>query len=242
MTAALLQQPRWHAAAQALISGCLDLHGDEPAVALLETVCQALGDELYPAFLRVLAEVGRHGDHAARQVLAAALVHALRSGRLPNGRRGAWGARGGAPGLGGTPGLRTRSLGPLEFLCAWAGQGDEHALEARGFEAAAVPVLALVDAHPAARTLYCDKLLAEAQDPLEGTLSRSTRQAVVALAQAWAAGATPAEACARFLAALPQAPLSLAAAAARARSVATSAPPGWTTSSAWADLPPPTVF
>src|SRR3989442_4921679 len=87
--AALLSEPRWAAAAQALVDGCVDLPGDEDRVALLAAVCEGLGDELYPAFLRLLWTIGLHGDHAARAAVARALVHALRSGRLPSGRRSA---------------------------------------------------------------------------------------------------------------------------------------------------------
>lgn len=92
MASPLLAEPRWAQAAQALVDGCLDLPHDEDRVALLAAVCEGLGDELYPAFLRVLALIGRHGDHAACAAVAGALVHALRTGRLPSGRRGAWGA------------------------------------------------------------------------------------------------------------------------------------------------------
>jgi len=212
MAAALLLEPRWSLAARALISGCVDLPREDDLASLLEAVCRGLGDELYPAFLRVLCEVGRHGDHDARAAVARALVHALRTGRLPSGRRGAWGARAGLAG-----GTRSRSLGPLEFLCAWAGQGqgpDGDTLAAADFEAAAQAVMALVMASEPARHLYCEKLLADAQDPLEGALSRSTRQAMAALAEAWAAGALPAEASARFIAALPRSSGTLASLAA----------------------------
>src|SRR5215471_7647622 len=89
----LLTEPRWDLAAQALVDGCVDLPNDEDRVALLGTVCESLGDELYPAFLRLLWTVGRLGDNAACAAVARALVHALRTGRLPSGRRSAWGAQ-----------------------------------------------------------------------------------------------------------------------------------------------------
>ena len=118
---ALLAEPNWGAAAQALVDGCVDLPDDEDRVALLGAVCHGLGDELYPAFIRVLWMIGQHGDHAAKAAVARALVHALRTGRLPSGRRSAWGAS--------TPAIehaygRTRSLGPIEFVCAWHAQTD----------------------------------------------------------------------------------------------------------------------
>ena len=200
--AALLDEPRWAPAAQALVDGCIDLRDDEDRVALLAAVCEGLGDELYPAFLRVLWTVGRYGDHAACAAVARALVHALRTGRLPSGRRSAWGDS--APATASAAYGRVRSLGPLEYLCAWHAQADPvRALSSAQFHLAARALMDLVAASPDARTLYCEKLLADADDPLPGALTRQTREALRALATAWAAGAAPFEACGRFTQALP---------------------------------------
>jgi LmbE family N-acetylglucosaminyl deacetylase len=200
--AALLDEPRWAPAAQALVDGCIDLHDDEDRVALLAAVCEGLGDELYPAFLRVLWTVGRHGDHAACAAVARALVHALRTGRLPSGRRSAWGE--GASAAPPSAFGRVRSLGPLEYLCAWHAQADPvRALSSAQFHLAARALMDLVDASPDARALYCEKLLADADDPLPGALTRQTREALRALATAWVGGAAPFEACGRFTQALP---------------------------------------
>lgn len=203
MATLLQDEPRWVDAAQALVDGCLDLARDEDRVALLAGVCQRLGDELYPAFLRLLSLISRHGDHPARAAVAQALVHALRTGRLPSGRRGAWGsgAGAGAPAAATTTGGAwggARSLGPIEYLCAWHGQA-EGGLATASFESAARSVMELVDAHPEARALYCGKLLADVDDPLGGALTRQTRQALRAMASAWAAGAAPVDATARFV-------------------------------------------
>lgn len=201
---ALLPEPRWLEAAQALVDGCVDLPDDEGRVALLAAVCSGLGDELYPAFLRVLTTIGAHGDHAAREAVARALVHALRTGRLPSGRRTAWGAS--PAGDAGTAYGRTRSLGPIEYLCAWHAQADAaQALAAEQFELGARAVIELVDASGEARLMYCEKLLADVDDPLSGTLTRQTRDAMRALATAWSQGVSSYEVCARFLAALPAA-------------------------------------
>lgn len=196
----LLAEPRWGLAAQALVDGCIDLANDEDRVALLAAVCEGLGDELYPAFLRVLSLVGQHGDHAARAAVANTLVHALRTGRMPSGRRAAWGAS--------TPGgfASKRSLGPLEYLCAWHAQAEPaQALAAEQFYAAACAVMELVATSREARLLYCEKLLADVDDPISGALTRSTRDALRAMATAWAEGAAAADACVRFLATLPSA-------------------------------------
>jgi len=202
VTTSLAAEPRWAEAAQALVEACIDLPADEDRVALLAAVCEGLGDELYPAFLRVLALIGQHGEHGARAAVALTLVHALRTGRLPSGRRSAWGASASQqvePGY-----RRTRSLGPIEYLCAWHAQADpDQALSAEQFEAAASAVMELVAASREARLLYCEKLIAEADDPISGALTRSTREALRALAAAWAEGAAATDASARFLATLP---------------------------------------
>lgn len=202
-------ETRWALAAQALVEGCLDLDRDDDRVALLAQVCHGLGDELYPAFLRVLWVIGRQGDHAARAAVAEALVHAIRTGRLPSGRRAAWGASGGTSGAFGA----TRSLGPIEYLCAWRAQAEgREALSDAAFESAAESLMELVATSRDARLLYGEKLLADVDDPIAGALTRPTRQALRALATAWLQGAPAREAVQRFVAALPDnGTLSLAA-------------------------------
>lgn len=199
--AALLSEPNWVGAARALVDGCLDLSDDDDRVALLVAVCDGLGDELYPAFIRVLWTIGQHGDHAAKEAVAKALVHALRTGRLPSGRRGAWGASA-APETSAYG--RTRSLGPLEYLCAWHAQADPaRVLSAEQFHLAARVLMDLIGCSREARLLYCEKLLADVGDPIGGALSRATRDALRALATAWHDGASSFDASARFLSALP---------------------------------------
>jgi hypothetical protein len=201
MGTAMLTEPRWASAAQALVDGCVDLPTDEDRVALLIAVCEGLGDDLYPAFLRVLWTVGLHGDHAARAAVARALVHALRTGRLPSGRRSAWGAS--TPAQAHAAYGRTRSLGPLEYLCAWHAQTEPaRALTAAQFDTAARSLLDLIGASREARLLYCEKLLADVDDPIVGAFARHTREAVRALVKAWSEGAAVSDVSARFLCAL----------------------------------------
>src|SRR5205085_6331194 len=167
----------------------------------MAAVCEGLGDELYPAFLRVLWTIGQHGDHAARAAVARALVHALRTGRLPSGRRSAWGAS--APAQAHAAYGRTRSLGPIEYLCAWHAQTEPaRALTAAQFDTAARSLLDLIGASREARLLYCEKLLADVDDPIGGAFARHTREGVRALAKAWSEDATASDVSARFLCAL----------------------------------------
>jgi len=177
MTPELRAEPDWHGAAEVLIEGCAHLPDDEQRVRWMERLALALGDALYPAFLKVLCLVGEQGDAAAQRAVAHALVQALASGRLPAGRQASWGSPSAA--------ASGRPFGPIEYLCAWHAQGGTQALPAAAFDRTARAVLGLVSHSPAAHQLYRAKLLADADDPLDGSWTRGSRDALKALAQAW---------------------------------------------------------
>lgn len=184
---ALRADPDWHAAAQTLVDGCVALADDEQRVRFLDRVCLGLGDQLYPAFLKLLCLVNDQGDLAARRAVARTMVHALSTGRMPSGRLHAWGGMAGEG--------RTRQLGPVEYLCAWhAQQSGASPLPAATFDRVATSVLALVASDDDARRLYCTKLREDIHDPLGGTLTRGTRAGLSALVGAWEAGGTPQDA------------------------------------------------
>lgn len=208
-----MREPDWSAAARALLSGCVDLPTAEQRLALLEQVCRGLGDALYPDFLNLLAVIGERGDAQACGVLALTLLEGLQSGRLPSGRRQAWGSALGAGAFG-----AGRTLGPLEYLCA-SRDGDaarDPAAEGR-FMRQGSALLRLVDCHDGARRLYIQRLAALAADPVEGGLSRPARQALRGMAEAWAQGLAPDAVCQRYLNALSDARGSGLAALAAAR-------------------------
>lgn len=177
----LKEHPDWHAAAEVLIEGCAYLSSPEERVRWLERLCTSLGDTLYPAFLQVLCRIGEHGNPRAQKVVADTLVLALQSGRMPSGRHAAWGAQW-------DPAKRaTRTIGPIEYLCAWFTQPDGRGtLGAVPFDQAARALIGLVSHSDLARRLYCTQLLCIAEDPLEGTWSRSSRHALQAMARGWA--------------------------------------------------------
>ncbi len=184
----LRSQPDWEAAAQTLINGCSALSSPEQRVRFMDRVCLALGDQLYPAFLKLLCIVSDQGDAAARRAVAQTLVHALSTGRMPSGRLHAWGGHG----IEGRTSGHTRSLGPIEYLCAWHGQQSGPApLPAAAFDSASKAVISLVSSDPQARALYCAKLRQDIDDPLGGSLTRSTRAGLSALVATWEAGGTP---------------------------------------------------
>lgn len=197
--AELLAAPRWAEAAQALIGGCVDLGPrQEGAIALMEAVCTGLGDQLYPAFLRVLAEVNLRGEYAARAAVAQTLAQALNQGRLPSGSRAAWGSH--------QPRAQRRSLGPIEYLClaTWPQQRPAE-LSPEQFQTLASAVMELVDCDAEARLLYASHLAAVADDPLDGTMPREMRAALRTLAQGWRSDPDASRACAAFVAALSRA-------------------------------------
>jgi hypothetical protein len=195
----LLAQPRWADAAQALIVGCVDLGPrQDGAIALMETLCIGLGDQLYPAFLRVLAEVNQRGEYAARAAVAQTLAQALCQGRLPSGSRAAWGGH--------QAGTLRRSLGPIEYLClaAWPQRGSSE-LSPEQFQTLASAVMELLDCDAEARMLYAGHLCAVADDPLDGTMPREVRAALRALAQSWRSHPDASQACSAFVASLGKA-------------------------------------
>lgn len=168
--------PDWAGAAQLLIDGCAHANGAGERVELLERLCEALGQHLYPAFLKVLCVVAEHGSEAAQAAVAQALVDALAQGRLPSGRRPAWGAAQG----GGQP------LGPIEYLCAWQLQAEGPAAARQAaFSASMVRLLGLLAQSPMAREAYRGRLRMVAADPISGVLSRDTRAGLQALADGW---------------------------------------------------------
>lgn len=211
MTATPMSPPDWWGAAQTLVEGCCTLPEDA-RVRWLEQLCLGLGDQLYPAFLRVLCLVGEQGEPLAQQAVARTLTQALASGRLPSGRQTAWGAAAGAA---------TRQQGPIEFLCVWyLHPGSSDRLSANGFDQAARALLGLVAHAQDAHALYRARLAAAAADPLEGAWSRQDRAALQALVQAWQPGVVPAVPVDAFL----QVARQPAAAAAGA---GLGAAPGW---------------
>jgi hypothetical protein len=179
---ALRAEPDWRCAAQALIDGCARLPAGEARLRWIERLCQALGDSLYPAFLRVLCRVGEHGEPLAQRAVAAALTEALASGRLPEGRQAAWGG-----------GAASWRAGPVEFLCAWHlhPPPGHDALPAPLFDRHARALLGLLAHDEAAHRLYRARLQAAADDALEGAWSRQDRAALHALVAAWVPGLPP---------------------------------------------------
>jgi hypothetical protein len=189
-------------AADRLVSA-LSAHADpEYRLAVLKRLARRLGEEQYPLFLRIVGVVAESEDERAQRLLAETFGVALRRMDLPGGALSSWGATGlprhGAPVaasalsgqfFGATP---RRMLGPVEYLVVWHLQRTQRtALSADGFRSSLARMIALLNRSDEARTLYPQKLAADAQNELEGAYTRATRDRLAAIAAAWAAGEPP---------------------------------------------------
>ncbi|MFK7994274.1 MAG: hypothetical protein AB8B87_09055 [Granulosicoccus sp.] len=179
----LRSDPDWHSAGQDLINGLCALPDPEQQIELLETVCTRLGDRLYPAFLQILHVIDQHADATARAVMARTLVACLQTGRLPAGKLSAWGS---SSLTGDSAFGQSRRLGPIEFVCAWYAQpSSESPMSQQQFSTILESLLSLVASDASAKNLYCYKLLADAEDPLGGSLSSQTRAGLINMTNQW---------------------------------------------------------
>ena len=179
----LSTNPDWYSAAQRLVSGCLALKTLNHRVELMEKVCFGLGDEFYPAFLHILCVIGQRADKDAKYLITETLVQSLVTGRLPSGHLSAWGSDNYSPNklLG-----KTRSLGPVEYLLVWYAQPSGPCpLTIQSFQQSALDLLSLISSNPSAKSLYCKKLKADVEDPLDGSLSSKSRTAISNFVSVW---------------------------------------------------------
>jgi hypothetical protein len=189
-------------AADRLVSA-LSAHADpEYRLAVLKRLARRLGEEQYPLFLRIVGVVAESDDARAQRLLAETFGVALRRMDLPGGALSSWGATGlprhGAPVaasalsghfFGAAP---RRMLGPVEYLVVWHLQRTQRtALSADGFRSSLARMIGMLNRSDEARTLYPQKLAADAQNELEGAYTRATRDRLAAIAAAWAAGEPP---------------------------------------------------
>ncbi|HRP72567.1 MAG TPA: hypothetical protein PK743_08055 [Luteimonas sp.] len=183
----------------------LAAHDDpEYRLAVLKRLSRRLGEDHYPMFLRLLGVVAESDDDEAKRLLADTVATALRRSDLPGGALSSWGATqlpdnvtgmsAGALSAGFFGASPRRLLGPVEYLVVWHLQRTQRT--SLGSDAFAHHLALLIDLlnHDAdARTLYPQKLAADAQNELEGAYTRATRERLAAIAAAWQAGRTPQE-------------------------------------------------
>jgi len=190
----------WYSAALALIDGFSALPDPDDRIDLTEKLCDNLGGNLYPAFLQILYKVEQHADMQAKSLVTTTLVYGLNTGRLPSGKLSAWGA---STLQTDTTFGQLRTLGPIEYLCTWYAQPTgQPPMTRTAFSHMATSLLRLIDSDPNAKSMYCIKLAADAEDPLSGSMSFQTRSGLSALATSWNDGTSPDEAVEQFLSAL----------------------------------------
>lgn len=208
----LKADPDWLGAAQDLVSALEAQPDEDGRVEVVLAVREALGDQVYPAFVKLLAALARFGDAPSRRLAADAFAHALATSKLPAVRVPAFGGGGSLPGAAPAPGglfSRLRAVGPIEFLCVWACRdvaGEPLAPEA--FETALGWLVTLFDSSPRAAVLYQARLAAQADDPVEGLHDHRSRAVVRALLAAWEAGRSGPEAAAAARGALREDPFA----------------------------------
>ncbi|MBX2838389.1 MAG: hypothetical protein KTR35_16145 [Gammaproteobacteria bacterium] len=179
----LHSEPDWHSAATQLVHGLVELPQAEARIQLLETVCEQLGNQLYPAFLQILQAINEFADLESKQIIASTLVSCLRSGRLPSGKLSAWGS---STLTGDSSFGQTRILGPIEYVCAWYSQGNASSpLTLQQFTSILTHLMELVATDDQAKQLYARKLISDADDPMSGTLSNQTRTALRDFTDLW---------------------------------------------------------
>jgi hypothetical protein len=183
----------------------LAAHDDpEYRLAVLKRLSRRLGEDHYPMFLRLLGVVAESDDVEAKRLLADTVATALRRSDLPGGALSSWGATqlpdnvtgmsAGALSAGFFGASPRRLLGPVEYLVVWHLQRTQRtSLGSDAFVHHLALLIDLLNHDVDARTLYPQKLAADAQNELEGAYTRATRERLAAIAAAWQAGRTPQE-------------------------------------------------
>ncbi len=188
----LKADPDWIGAAQDLVSALEAQPHAEGRVEVLEAVRDALGDQIYPAYIKLLAAVARFGDASARKLVADAFADALATSKAPSVFVPAYGGSTGLQALSGGLLTHRRAVGPIEFLCLWVFRDIAgEPLEPETFETAMAWLVRLFEASPRAAVLYQAKLSNDAESPLEGLHDRDSRAMVRALLESWESGASP---------------------------------------------------
>ena len=186
--------------AQALLDALSHQSSADLRSAVLNRVARQLGDEWYPAFIKLACVIGESDDDAAKRVLADALAYAMKKGDLPSGSLTSWGVSGNwisAPA--GVPrsffrSAPRRSLGPIEYLSSWHSQSTNRApLSDDVYRTSLASLLELFNASPAAARVYQTKLQADAVNELEGTFTSITRARLSTISSLWSEGVSPAE-------------------------------------------------
>ena len=188
--------------ARRLVSALDCRREDEYRVAVLKRVARELGEDAYPAFIKILTLVEESDDRTAKRLLAGTLGSALKRFDLPSGRLTSWGAtrlpESREPVSASTisayffQGAPERWLGPIEFLTVWYCQRTQRAtLNGEIYAETLSKLIALMNHSLDASTLYPQKLQAHAMNELEGAYTRTAAEQLSNIAAAWMANEPP---------------------------------------------------
>ncbi len=190
-------QPDWIAASHELASQLQQLTDLDSRVDLLDSLCNRLGPDLYPAFLQLLFFIEQYADANVQKQLTDTLAYAMSTGRLPCGTLPAWGSTSST-----TSKMysSSRALGPIEFLCAWYAQPTNlPQIHDAIFNDALSTLLRLIDSNQVARKMYCYNLNMDAINDSIGMFSSATRTGMTKLAKAWNANGCSDKLAAQFI-------------------------------------------
>ncbi len=152
-------------------------------VRLIENLCTQLCSDLYPTFLQILCLIERKSDERCHALVTDTLVYALVTERMPSGRLPAWGTSRSSTQ---NPFMQHRTLGPIEFVCAWYSQATNLSpLNDDSFTFALSTLLRLIDSNTEARKRYCYKLSVDMSDTSIGVYSNATRNGIAHIARLW---------------------------------------------------------
>jgi len=183
--------------AKSLLIQLAGLRAFEQRVRLLERLNKRLGDDQYPAFIKILSVVGESEDLAAKRLMADTLAYAMQQGVLPSGTLTSWGIPSSWAAV--APAavsffrlVPRRSLDPIEYLCAWYCQGtDRQPLRDEIYQAILTSLLRLFNASRDAAQTYRAKMMSDIETHPEGTFTEGTRSQIAALVQEWASNSDP---------------------------------------------------
>jgi hypothetical protein len=201
----LRADPDFLGSARSLLDALARSPSPDTRAAILNRVAKRLGDEWYPAFIKIACVIGESDDEPAKKLLADTLAHSMMKGDLPSGSLTSWGVSGNlpTPDLGAAPqgvprsffrAAPRRNLGPIEYLSSWHSQSTNRTpLSDDVYRTSLAGLLQLFNASAAAARAYQSKLQADSLMGLEGTYTTITRHRLAAIAAWWAEGVEAAE-------------------------------------------------
>lgn len=147
-------------------------------MALLYELASDLGEDLYPALIKLLCAAERFGDAASRRLVCDTLAYAAETWRAPPGWVGAWGS----------DDREMFEIGPIEYLVIWHVQ---RGLDRPQFVAALRLMLGICCATGRGRRAQARHVAEAAASALPGTIGPAAAEVIAGLARDLEAGLAP---------------------------------------------------